>query len=114
MTATGGDDWENFYSVIEETGLFNAGVFIAYTRFIEIAVMNILNSTAPEPEFSLFAWSGTCRQLEGAVKDTVWHQASVGRWKPLYSMIICSWVSGTLELYSYFVAAVILYWHSRE
>jgi len=53
MTATGGDDWAVFYSVIKQTGFFNAALFIAYIGFVEIAVMNVLTGLFVESAMKL-------------------------------------------------------------
>jgi len=74
MTATGGDDWAVFYSVIESTGSFNAVVFIAYIGFIEIAVMNILTGLFVESAMKLAQPDHASRALEVCRAENAQHR----------------------------------------
>jgi len=64
MTATGGDDWSVYYSVVQSTGTFGATVFILYVGFIEIAVMNILTGLFVENAMKLAKPDRDIRALE--------------------------------------------------
>jgi len=74
MTATGGDDWNVFYSVIKTTGGFNAAVFIGYTGFIEIAVMNILTGMFVESAMKLAQPDHDSRALEVCRAENAQHR----------------------------------------
>merc|ERR550532_2321127 len=74
MTATGGVDWVDFYSVIKKTGSFNAAVFIAYTGFIEIAVMNILTGLFVESAMKLAQPDHDSRALEVCRAENAQHR----------------------------------------
>lgn len=74
MTATGGDDWNVFYTVIQKTGSFNAAVFIVYTGFIEIAVMNILTGLFVESAMKLAQPDHDSRALEVCRAENAQHR----------------------------------------
>merc|ERR1719382_1867531 len=52
-TSMGGQDWEVFYDVAEQTGIFEAITFIIFVAFIQIALMNILTGIFVENAMKL-------------------------------------------------------------
>jgi len=53
QAVTGGDDWMNFYSLIEQTGVLYTLLFLAFITWFTISVWNIVTSLFVEKALSL-------------------------------------------------------------